>query len=123
MRHFSFRHPSFRSFVGILVFLLASGIQHDCHVYLASLKKYTVPDHPVFHRLVNPHYLAECLIYLALSVVAAPPGCIINRTIFCALTLVSVNLGVTADGNKRWYEQKFGAESVKGRWRMIPFVY
>lgn len=123
MKHFSFRPPSIRSFVGILIFLLASGIQHDCHAYLASLKKYTVPDHPVFHRLVNPHYLAECFIYLALSVVAAPPGYVINRTIFCALILVSVNLGVTADGTKRWYEQKFGADSVKDRWRMIPFVY
>ena len=109
--------------MGILLFILASGVQHDCHAYLASLKKYTVPDHPVFHNLVCPHYFAETLVYLALSLVAAPPGYVFNRTILCAFLLVTVNLGVTADGTKRWYEQKFGPETVKGRWRMIPFVF
>lgn len=98
-------------------------MQYDAHAYLAGLKKYTLPDHPIFHNLVCPHYFAECLIYLALSIIAAPPGYMFNHTIFCALVLVAANLGVTADGTKRWYEQKFGIESVKNRWRMIPFVF
>ena len=123
LQHIGFRHPSLRTFVSILVFILASGIQHDCHVYLASLKKYSLPEHPVFQSIVCPHYLAECLIYLALSLNAAPPGYILNHTILCALILVTINLGITADGTKKWYEQKFGIMSVKDRWRLIPMVY
>lgn len=121
--HFAIKAPSFRSFIAILLFLLASGVQHDCHAYLASLKKYSLPEHPVFNRLVCPHYLAECLIYLALAIIAAPAGYLFNPTIFCAFTLVVMNLGVTADGTKRWYAQRFGPRSVQNRWRMIPFVF
>ena len=80
-----------RTFLGILLFILASGFQHDCHAYLASLKTrkpsptsapaspnpssatastYKLPEHPAFAYLIAPHYTAECLIYLALA-----PGC------------------------------------------------
>jgi hypothetical protein len=97
-----------------LIFILASGVQHDCHAYLASLKKYSVPEHPVFNRLVCPHYFVECLIYLAISIVAAPAGAMLNWTIVCALIFVAVNLGVTADGTREWYVQKFGPDSVMG---------
>lgn len=118
-----FSAPSFRTIIATLIFIFSSGIQHDCHVYLASLKKYTLPVHPVFHSLVCPHYFAECLIYLALAIVSAPSGCILNHTMLCALVFVAVNLGVTADGTKKWYETKFAKESVAGRWRMIPLLY
>lgn len=106
-----------------MLFILASGVQHDCHAYLASLKKYSVPEHPIFRHLVCPHYFVECLIYLALAIVAAPSGRLVNWTIMCALVFVGVNLGVTADGTKSWYMQKFGAESMSGKWRMIPYVF
>ncbi|KAF2149065.1 hypothetical protein K461DRAFT_297534 [Myriangium duriaei CBS 260.36] len=119
----TFTAPSLHTFVATLMFILASGMQHDCHAYLASLKKYTVPQHPVFASLVCPHYFAECVIYLAMAVQAAPKGYMINRTMVCAVVFVAVNLGVTADGTKRWYEGKFGPESVRGKWRMIPFVF
>ena len=115
--------PSIRTCIGVLIFVFASGIQHDCHAHLASLKKYSLPDHPVFNSLICPHYFAECMIYLALSIIAAPSGHFLNGTIVCALIFVVVNLGVTADGTKRWYEEKFGADKVAGRWRMIPYVY
>jgi 3-oxo-5-alpha-steroid 4-dehydrogenase 3 len=121
--HFTIEPPSLRTFVGCLIFILASGVQHDCHAYLASLKKYSVPEHPVFSRLVCPHYFVECLIYLAISIVAAPAGAILNWTIVCALIFVAVNLGVTADGTREWYVQKFGPDSMSGKWRMIPFVF
>jgi len=122
-KHFHFSQPSLKTFVGTLLFLLASGVQHDCHAYLASLKKYTLPEHPAFMQVLCPHYLAECLIYLALSIIAAPPGQVFNRTVLCAMVFVAVNLGVTADGTKQWYEQKFGKEKVATRWRMIPFLF
>ncbi|THV75291.1 hypothetical protein D6D27_09346 [Aureobasidium pullulans] len=121
--HLTIEPPCLRTFVGCLIFILASGVQHDCHAYLASLKKYSVPEHPVFQRLVCPLYFVECLIYLAISIVAAPAGSLLNWTIVCALIFVSVNLGVTADGTRDWYGQKFGPDSVSGKWRMIPFVF
>ena len=91
-----FTAPSLHSFVSVLLYLVAAGVQHDCHAYLSSLKTYAVPDHPAFHRLVCPHYFAECLIYLALAIGAAPAGQIINRTLLCALLFVIANLGSSA---------------------------
>ncbi|KAM3418906.1 Polyprenol reductase [Cercospora zeina] len=130
-RDIAFSPPSFRSFAGFLIFILASGFQHDCHAYLSSLKSrgqgvaatYCMPDHPAWNVSLTPHYFAECLIYLAIAIVAAPQGHVLNVTMLCALTFVAVNLGVTADGTKKWYTQKFGVEQTKGRARMIPFVY
>ncbi|KAI5236851.1 hypothetical protein E4T42_09347 [Aureobasidium subglaciale] len=121
--HLTIEPPSLRTFVGCLIFILASGVQHDCHAYMASLKKYSVPEHPVFNHLVCPHYFAECLIYFAIAIVAAPVGAWLNWTVACALVFVGVNLGVTADGTREWYVQKFGPESVGGKWKMVPFVF
>lgn len=104
-------------------FILASGIQHDCHKYLASLKKYTLPTHPVFSQLISPHYTAESVIYLTLAVIAAPQGSLLNKTLLTAFIFTIVNLGVTAGKTRIWYEKRFGAESIKGRWRIVPFVY
>lgn len=102
---------------------MASGVQHDCHHYLASLKKYAVPSHPLFLRVLCPHYTAECVIYLSLALLAAPQGEVLNKTLLCTLLFVVVNLGITAGNSKRWYIEKFGEESVRGRWRMIPGIY
>ncbi|KAK0933417.1 hypothetical protein LTR29_014986 [Friedmanniomyces endolithicus] len=142
--------PDLRTFASILLFILASGIQHDCHAYLASLKSkpapsastktaqmgekhedkshtsggYQLPDHPAFAYLIAPHYTAECLIYLSLTTVAAPQGrAWVNRTLGCALVFVVVNLGATADVTRDWYRGKFGEDAVKGKWRLVPFVW
>lgn len=103
--------------------MLASGIQYDCHCYLGSLKKYSLPTHPAFARVVCPHYTAECAIYLALSFLAAPKGEIVNKTIFSGFLLVVVNLGVSAGISKDWYAGKFGEEPVQGKWKMLPWIY
>lgn len=105
------------------VFIIASGLQHGCHKYLTSLQKYTLPRHPAFQRLICPHYTAECLIYLSLAIIAAPEGESLNKTILAALVFVTVNLSITADASKDWYEAKFGKGSVAGRWRMIPLLF
>lgn len=115
--------PSIKTIIAFPLFVVASGIQHDCHEYLASLKKYTLPEHPIFHPLLCPHYTCECLIYLSLAIVAAPNGQILNKTIVTALAFVAINLGVTAETTREWYVQKFGEEKLKGRWRMIPLLY
>ncbi|KAB8278842.1 hypothetical protein BDV30DRAFT_233303 [Aspergillus minisclerotigenes] len=115
--------PSLRTFLCLPIFLFASGLQHDAHHYLFSLKKYTLPSHPLFRSIVCPHYTAECAIYLSLALLAAPRGEMINKTVLSAAVFVTVNLGVTASETKRWYMQKFGESSVRERWNMIPWVY
>ena len=119
----SLRALNLKAITGIPVFILASGVQHDCHAYLASLPKYTLPIHPVFQSLICPHYTAECLLYLSLAFIAAPEGTLINRTIFCAFVFVSANLTVTAATSKEWYEQRFGKDAVAHRWIMVPGLY
>lgn len=116
-------HPSIRTMLFIPIFLCASGIQHDCHTYLAALKKYTLPIHPAFLSIVCPHYTAECMIYLCLTFLAAPQGQIVNKTVLSGLIFVVVNLGVSAGISKEWYIGKFGEEGVQQRWKMIPGLY
>ena len=105
------------------MFIIASGIQHDCHKYLSSLPKYTLPTHASFRQLICPHYTAECVIYLSLAFLAAPKGAVVNRTILAAFIFVLVNLSVTAARTKIWYEQRFGGEKVASRWILVPYLY
>jgi len=118
-----FSNPSWKTFIALPLFLLASGIQHVCHAYLANLKKYTVPEHPFFQHIYCPHYTCECMIYLALAILGAPQGEFLNKTICTVLLFEGANLGVTAESTRVWYCGKFGAQKVQGRWRMLPFVY
>ena len=122
-RVISLSTPSLRTMIFLPIFLIASGVQHDTHVYLASLKKYTLAAHPAFTHIICPHYAAECVIYITLTVLAAPSGLPVNGTLFCALIFVVVNLGVSADVSKEWAIGKFGRERVQGKWRMIPGVW
>jgi len=115
--------PSTKTFIAVPIFTLASGIQHDCHEYLASMKKYTLPDSPWFQWVVCPHYTSECLIYISIAILSAPEGQPVNMTVLAGLGFVVSNLAVTADSTMKWYIKKFGAEKLKGRWRMLPYVY
>lgn len=107
--------PSAKSLVGVLLFIMGSGLQFDCHAYLASLEKYTLPVHPAFQRLVCPHYFAECLIYIGFTIMSAPRGRgPVNVTVMTALVFSAVNLGVTSLINREWYEGKFGKKAMQG---------
>lgn len=97
--------------------------QHECHKYLSNLKKYTLPEEGYFENIVCPHYMFECIIYISMALAGAPPGFVLNRTILMGAVFVIVNLGVTADGTKRWYGEKFGVDKVANKSRIIPFVY
>jgi 3-oxo-5-alpha-steroid 4-dehydrogenase 3 len=97
--------------------------QNECHRYLASLKKYTLPDEGMFKYIVCPHYTCECVIYLAISFMAAPRGSTFNMCTLCGLAFVMANLGATAYGTQRWYAGKFGADKVINKWRMVPGVF
>ena len=115
--------PSLKTFIGFPLFAFGSGIQFDCHAYLASLQKYSLPKHPMFRVLICPHYFAESLIYLALVIVAAPEGQLVNRTLASALAFVVVNLGITAKKTRTWYALKFGEQNLVDRYNMVPFIY
>lgn len=115
--------PSVSTLIFLPVFLLASGVQHDAHCYLGSLRKYALPAHPAFENIVAPHYTAECAIYLSLAFLAAPNGHLVNKTLLAALSFVVIELGVSADISKMWYTQKFGANLVEHKWRMIPGIW
>jgi len=109
--------------VAVPAFFYAWVNQYRCHKHLAGLKKYSLPDQGMFHRLICPHYTCECLLYLSLAVVAAPQGELCNKTLLCALVFVVVNLGATAVGTRKWYAGKFGAGAVAYKWNMIPFIF
>jgi 3-oxo-5-alpha-steroid 4-dehydrogenase 3 / polyprenol reductase len=111
--------------LALLTFSIASAKQYQYHQYLASLKKYTLPDQHAFRYTVAPHYTAECLIYLSLSVISAPDGQMINKTVLSAFVFVVVNLGVTAEGTKQWMHSKFPdrRKDIEARWRMIPMIF
>jgi 3-oxo-5-alpha-steroid 4-dehydrogenase 3 len=102
-------------------------LQHIYHAYLWRIrtegKGYQLPSHPLFPDLLCPHYSCEIMIYLLLSFLAAPAGQTVNWTLACATVLAFVNLGVTSIGTKEWYAKQFGAEKVRGRKRMIPWVW
>ncbi|KAK2630228.1 hypothetical protein QTJ16_001048 [Diplocarpon rosae] len=115
--------PSSKTSIAIPIFILASVAQYDCHVYLASLEKYTLPQRYLFRHILCPHYTSECLIYVAIAIVAAPQSQLFNMTVMTGVGFVASNLGVTADATKRWYAKKFGAERLVGRWRMVPGIY
>lgn len=82
-----------------------------------------MPTHWLFDYVLTPHYTAEILIYMGLSLVAAPKGQVVNRTLLCAVVWIGVTLGVTAAVTRSWYLRVFGADKVGDRMRMIPFVY
>jgi 3-oxo-5-alpha-steroid 4-dehydrogenase 3 len=109
--------------LGLVIFFFAWFTQYNCHRYLASLKKYSLPEGGLFNYLICPHYTCECLLYLSLAIIAAPEGKLYNRTLTCAMVFILVNLGVTANGTKAWYSKRFGQIKVRGRWKMIPLVY
>jgi 3-oxo-5-alpha-steroid 4-dehydrogenase 3 len=118
-----FSRPSWKTTIAFPMFVVASAAQHECHVHLANLKKYTLPPHRLFQSVVCPHYTSECIVYIAISIIAAPPGQIFNSTVLFGLAFVVTNLGVTADSTRKWYIEKFGADKLVGRKRMVPYIY
>ncbi|KAF2865287.1 3-oxo-5-alpha-steroid 4-dehydrogenase-like protein [Massariosphaeria phaeospora] len=107
--------------------LTAHGLQHVYHAYLYRLrtqnKGYQLPAHPLFPNLLCPHYTCEIAIYLLLSFLAARPDKIVDWTLLSATVFVAVNLGVTAEGTRDWYVEKFGKDKIEKRRRMIPWIW
>ncbi|KAK6331128.1 hypothetical protein TWF696_003198 [Orbilia brochopaga] len=117
------RVPRLNTLLALPVFFLASGAQHDAHAHLASLKKYSLPTHPLFALTLSPHYLAECAIYASLAVLGAPRDRWVNGTLAYVAVFVCVNLSFGAAITRRWYADKFGEQQIANRARLLPFIY
>jgi 3-oxo-5-alpha-steroid 4-dehydrogenase 3 len=106
--------------------VLAQTRQHYYHDYFYRLrtqnKDYQLPENTIGNTLC-PHYFWEIMIYAIMSFLAAPAERWVNWTLVCATIFVATNLGVTAVGTKQWYMEKFGAEKVGLRKRMIPWIW
>ncbi|KAF2745272.1 3-oxo-5-alpha-steroid 4-dehydrogenase-like protein [Sporormia fimetaria CBS 119925] len=117
--------PPMREQLLSLSVLVCQGLQFSFHEHLHHLRQegtYQIPKFR-FSSLLCPHYTCEVLIYLHLSILAAPPGRLVNFTLLTATLMVGVNLAVTASGTKLWYEQRFGVDSVRGSKRMVPGLW
>jgi 3-oxo-5-alpha-steroid 4-dehydrogenase 3 / polyprenol reductase len=107
----------------ILVFVTASSVQYRVHKHLSELPpspNYVFPtDGPLdlFNLTLTPHYLCEICIYIAIA------GMVLSWTVITAAIFVTVNLGVSADVTRRWYELRFGGEAVRGKARMVPWIW
>lgn len=114
-----------RTYLGLASFAVASAVQFQAHSYLANLRKYTLPTQGLFSYLIAPHYTAECVIYLSLAILGAPEQQTCNRTLLCATLLAAVNLGITAEGTKKWMLDKFRDQhhDIKSRWLLVPGVW
>jgi 3-oxo-5-alpha-steroid 4-dehydrogenase 3 / polyprenol reductase len=114
-----------RVIISTVIFTFASVWQHKYHEYLSGLVKYSLPDRFGATHIVAPHYTAECLLYASLAVLTAKDDQFLNRTLLCVLVFVVVNLGVTADGTKKWQLSKFPErkDAVQRRWRMLPGLF
>jgi len=110
----------------LFLFFYASWMQNLFHRHLSGLQKYTLPDVGMFRSIIAPHYTAECAIYLSLAFLRdAHQSGLVDSTLFCALIFVVVNLGVTADGTRRWMVAKFPKQrsEIDRRWTMLPPVW
>ncbi|KAF3274691.1 hypothetical protein TWF970_007678 [Orbilia oligospora] len=114
--------PRINTLLAIPFFFLGSGLQHDAHVHLASLVKYSLPIHPLFSYTLSPHYLLECVIYGSFVVIGAPKGQWLNKSLLYVWIFVCINLGFGANITRKWYEGKFGRKSVEDKWRLVPYI-
>ena len=119
--------------LGLTLFAAGSLLQFAAHAHLASLPKYTPPQHAgrsgvpfahlAFRYVVCPHYAAEALVYAGLALVGAPEGRWANATLVSVVAFTLGNLGAVSAKTRAWERAKFGEASVRGRWRMVPGVW
>ncbi|CAG2114371.1 unnamed protein product [Medioppia subpectinata] len=113
--------------IGVSLFLFFSFVQFKSHVILAELRKdskgrvvtygHSIPNGHWFEYVSCPHYLAEILIYLCLSLVLS------GRSSYWWLvcSFVVANQVVVGLFNHKWYLQHFH-NYPKHRKAVFPFV-
>lgn len=104
--------PLYFRVLGIILFIVGSIGQADCHWVLAHTKKYSFPDFRL--RSVScPHYFFELLIYLGLL-------CISVRWVpaYATVIWILVNLGASSLETHQYYNQR----GASARFAIIPYV-
>jgi len=77
-----------------------------------------VPRGDWFEMVSSPHYLAECVLYAGLALVA---GARAFPRLAPMLAAVGANLALAARRTHAWYLETF-PEYPKNRWAMVPGV-
>ena len=108
---------------GLLLFLYASFHQYKCHVILANIRtdhkdgRYALPKGDWFELVTNPHYFAEILLYIGISMVQG------FRNVWTIAPVLSTTLLllIGAKLSHEWYKEKYG--DVQRRRALIPYIY
>lgn len=81
-------------------------------------KHYSVPQAGLFKWVLYPHYLCEwvewCGFWIAAGLGCAPAGMFVVNEV-CSMLPRAVR-------GRRWYEERFGEEKIRGRWAVLPGV-
>lgn len=104
------------SFLGAVLFSMGSIVQLQCHSYLATLPKYTLPTKYPFDILIAPHYTAEIVIYTGILLTN------INLSTFANLLWLPIDLGVAAESQANWYARKF-PDKYREKYRILPMIW
>lgn len=112
---------SFASYVGIVLFFVASYHQFRCNIILsrakAAAKGYVIPRGDWFEYFTCPLYTTEVLIYIALWAISAFQ----NTNVGFIVVWVVSNQAVSAYVTRRWYLGKF-PDFPRERWVLLPFL-
>lgn len=101
--------------------MAASIVQHLAHIELANVTptvgKYGMPSSILFRYIVCPHYLAEIVLYISLTILVPTPLTLL------VLIFVLVNLTDTALATLSWYMRLFPfsqLHSPRRRYAILP---
>ncbi|KAG0416544.1 hypothetical protein HPB47_006305 [Ixodes persulcatus] len=113
MPAFSLAEISWHHIVGTVIFLWGFCVQFDTHLRMASLRKdsegkvvslkHDVPKGGMFEYVSCPHYMAEIVVYSALTLVLGSP----NPTWWLALAWTWANQVGVAFVSHNWYREQF----------------
>lgn len=113
--------------LGVIIFIGASVLQFQSHYILANLRKdntgkivtleHSIPRGGMFNILSCPHYFAEILIYLSLSLIFGGQ----SSTWWMVCCFVTTNQIIVGLFNHHWYHQKF-KDYPSSRKAVLPYV-
>lgn len=113
--------------IGVVLFLTASYVQFDSHRILANLRKdttgriyttkHSIPKGKWFDLVSSPHYMAEILIYLSITIVLSGR----SLTWWMVFLFVVTNQIFVGMFNHSWYLKTF-ENYPKTRRAIIPYV-
>ncbi|XP_063316048.1 polyprenol reductase [Pelobates fuscus] len=114
--------------IGLMLYIWASIHQTRCHVILAKLRKnksgkvinmnHVIPHGDWFENVSCPHYFAELLIYVSISIVFG----LVNTTWWLVVLYVLCCQALTAALCHEFYHEKFKSYPAH-RKAFIPFLF